>query len=899
MPMRVTQNSFVAGELAPELFGRQDLKKYFEGAAKLRNMVVQRTGGVTKRQGTDLLDSLTSVTGWGGNTQGCRLVPFMLDGTTAFVVVLAHLKAYFYRNGLPVLADGSTVIYSIDTPFDYETLVGLRFFQSGDTIFFTHKDIRPSKLVHWGDSDWRLSFLTFDIEVAAPTGITINSFNGAGTVVATSAAATSTQHSYCVSAVVDGVESRPSEIVSWGVPSVWPAGQYVQLVWNEVAGATNYRVYKKSYGSFGFIGNSPVASNTGLAYTATLSSECSIVPGYVGNDIANLNDGVVNDETGDPAHNASYCVFKANPAARTVYQFINFDLGSAQAVSGMRMAVGAIVLGTTGGVSTIGGGLGAIRIRRSADGVTWTTVKDFVYSSLEGVSDGFIPLIWPSKTFQYWQIAGFPSGIGRDEGGYYPPDVPVVIREVQWFSSGIPEVFRDSNIDQDGADSPTDAADPWTDDTGYPSVMTLFQQRSVWAGSEALPTQVLMSTIGNLYCFNASTPLKPEDKIDVRLPVIRPGAIKHMVPLRQLLLLTESSEWVVTFDETKGLAYDTMRMHQNSFFGCCGIEPLTIGNSVLFIDRMARSVLEYQYQLANDGFSAQDRTILSNHLTASARIVSWCYQKGPQSVVWCAMDDGTLIAMTYLPEHEIWAWSRHDLADGKVLDVVAAGASVDYLGTDTNTSDVYLLVERGDDVYLERMRTVPQVDSPRCGQAVCMDMVQRIELGAAQSSFAIPATHTAIPDGAYTVVDLETGAAQTADVSAGVVSVAAAVRYMVLGKAITSQIETLRPEGQQFSIQGARQSVKGITLRLYRSGGGTAGALGARTSEIALPDSTPTVLLSPEGDPDCTVNLVCADARLAMPGMFSRNGQTSITHTSHWPFSVLSLATEIETEGGR
>ncbi|MCA3339782.1 MAG: hypothetical protein INF90_14785, partial [Roseomonas sp.] len=42
-----TKTSFTAGELAPELLGRADLRAYENGARRLRNVVIQPTGGVT------------------------------------------------------------------------------------------------------------------------------------------------------------------------------------------------------------------------------------------------------------------------------------------------------------------------------------------------------------------------------------------------------------------------------------------------------------------------------------------------------------------------------------------------------------------------------------------------------------------------------------------------------------------------------------------------------------------------------------------------------------------------------------------------------------------------------------------------------------------------------------
>ena len=50
------KTSFAAGELAPELLGRGDLRAFENGARRLRNVFIQPTGGVTRRSGLRFVD---------------------------------------------------------------------------------------------------------------------------------------------------------------------------------------------------------------------------------------------------------------------------------------------------------------------------------------------------------------------------------------------------------------------------------------------------------------------------------------------------------------------------------------------------------------------------------------------------------------------------------------------------------------------------------------------------------------------------------------------------------------------------------------------------------------------------------------------------------------------------
>src|SRR5687767_1249291 len=99
----VVQRSFAGGELAPSLYARTDQTKYATGARRLRNMIVQRHGGVTNRAGTGFVyESKNSAV-------RCRLIEFVLDATDiADTYLLEFGNGYirFYQDGAPLVVSG-------------------------------------------------------------------------------------------------------------------------------------------------------------------------------------------------------------------------------------------------------------------------------------------------------------------------------------------------------------------------------------------------------------------------------------------------------------------------------------------------------------------------------------------------------------------------------------------------------------------------------------------------------------------------------------------------------------------------------------------------------------------------------------------------------------------------
>jgi hypothetical protein len=81
-------------------------------------------------------------------------------------------------------------------------------------------------------------------------------------------------------------------------------------------------------------------------------------------------------------------------------------------------------------------------------------------------------------------------------------------------------------------------------------------------------------------------------------------------------------------------------------------------------------VRDFAYSFEDDTFNGPDRTILARHLFEHRRIVSWCYAQSPYSIVWAVLDNGVLLSLTYMREHDVWGWTPHETA-GLVQSVMS------------------------------------------------------------------------------------------------------------------------------------------------------------------------------------------------------------------------------------
>jgi len=92
-----------------------------------------------------------------------------------------------------------------------------------------------------------------------------------------------------------------------------------------------------------------------------------------------------------------------------------------------------------------------------------------------------------------------------------------------------------------------------------------------------------------------------------------------------------------------------------------------IGNSIIFVQARA-SIIRDLLQDAIEGYKGNDLTIFSTHLFDNYTLVDWDYQKTPDSIAWAVRSDGTLLGMSYVREHQLWGWHRHDF-DGTAENV--------------------------------------------------------------------------------------------------------------------------------------------------------------------------------------------------------------------------------------
>lgn len=367
--------------------------------------------------------------------------------------------------------------------------------------------------------------------------------------------------------------------------------------------------------------------------------------------------------------------------------------------------------------------------------------------------------------------------------------------------------FVDENITADISSGPQDGFNPFSGAGNYPRCATFIEQRLGFASTQNEPQAVWLSQSASYENFGSASPAKASDAVTFRIKAKQVNEIRSMIASRGLMLLTSGAEWVVTGDgQGSAITPTQIKIENQGYRGASTVQPIVVGSTVLYAQDRGGVVRDFSYEFANDGFTGKDLTILSRHLFEDKSITSWAYAQAPNSIVWVVLDDGSLASLTYMREHEVWAWTQHESQGAFFESVVSIGEG---------TEDVpYFLVRRNIGGvwkrYIERLHTRNMatitdaffVDSGLTYQGVPVTMLTGLGHLEGQSVVALA-------DG---------NVVRGLTVVSGSVTLPVAASTVHVGLPMTASLQTLDLDLGQVqglgTVQGRMKSVAEVTMRV-------------------------------------------------------------------------------------
>ncbi len=225
--------------------------------------------------------------------------------------------------------------------------------------------------------------------------------------------------------------------------------------------------------------------------------------------------------------------------------------------------------------------------------------------------------------------------------------------------------FNDKNILPDFEDTAPKLRQPFATSGDYPGAVGLHEQRSVWGNTDNKPLNTWLSQTSQFENMNVSSPTKATDAITLRMVTGKGNEIRHFRSFRELLFVfTSGAVWTLgPGGNSDGITPASKQLKIQEYLSSTHIPPMTIKTAMLMVSGQADAGFEIHSigEDINSGVSGNyvgsDLTVLSRHLFEGHTIKEWCYIERPYRLILCVRDDGKIICMTYLNEHQIYAFS--------------------------------------------------------------------------------------------------------------------------------------------------------------------------------------------------------------------------------------------------
>ncbi|MDB5710879.1 MAG: hypothetical protein JWL96_2949 [Sphingomonas bacterium] len=254
--------------------------------------------------------------------------------------------------------------------------------------------------------------------------------------------------------------------------------------------------------------------------------------------------------------------------------------------------------------------------------------------------------------------------------------------------------FVDDNIGPDYSDGPPVGDNPFAAIGDYPSTVTFFEQRLLWARTANHPNAIWGSRSGSFENMDVSRPIKASDALTFALVAGRVNAVNQLVSMNNLLALTSDAIFKIEGGQNGYISATDFAVRRQNGRGASRLSPLVVDSVCFYQTSIGNGVRTLGYQFQTDSIDSNDVTIFSPHLFRGFDIVSWAYAQEPRSLIWAVRSDGRLLCFTWEQEQQVWGWTICE-TDGLVESIcVVSEGSEDRL---------YLTVRRGGKLLIERM----------------------------------------------------------------------------------------------------------------------------------------------------------------------------------------------------
>ena len=844
--MKTLNRSFAGGEITPEMYGRVDLGKFQTGLAKCENGIVLPHGPVARRPGFQLV---APASGIGANV---RLIPFAFSATQTMVLEFGPSYIRFHTQGQSLL-EASLAVTGV----------------SGNTLTFgSAHGFLLNQWVYITDSV-NAALNRFAVISAVPLTTTIQLVDFAGVPIALPATTISAARVYIVSTpylaadIPDLHYAQNSDVLTISHPN-YPTYELRRL------GATNWTFTTVSFAP-------TITAPASLTATATVATGSGFSPQrYVVTTVAEDN------VTESLASASATCNNNLNTAGN--YNTITWGgVGSSSRHNVYKLRGGLYgYIGQTAGVAPTTVNITNASLPNFSAEVTVDT------ATAHGFSVGNVVI-----------IAG--TGVSSMNGAKTITATPTTTRFTYNTTFNISSTLTsttgtagvtscsiiDDNILPDTTKTPPQNVYVVNSEVGaYPAAVSYHEQRRWIAGTTLNPQTTWATRTGTESNLTSSFPSQAADGLQFTLAARKQNAIRHLVPLNDLIALTVGGAFRIYSGDSPAITPTTLSTKPQGVPGASNVQPQVTSSAMLYVQNGSKKIREMSYNWQSTSYQSTDVTIMAPHLFERARITDMAIAESPLPVLWVAATVGggtpSLYGMTYVPDQQIYAWHKHN-PGGAVLSVC--------------------VVQEGDEDVLYAAISRPALGTALGGRATIERMSTRFNADRDYDLYVDCGVVKATDPGGLTVsglwhlegqtvqVFLDGAVQPTERVSAGKITLETAGALAVVGLPYNTDIQTLPLAAMQAEAggQGVTKNPSKVAIRV------------ADTSILKVGPSFSRLIESPahlvSDLYDAPPTLKNQEVRMAVVPNWSSDGPVCIRQDQPLPMTVMSVVIDFAAGG--
>jgi len=634
MPYEIPQIAFTGGAVSPSVFARLDLAKFGSAVKTLRNFFVRAEGGASNRAGFQFVKEIKD------STAQTRLISFEFNEEQAYILEFGNLYIRFYSDGGAVLE--STTAISGATAADPVVITDTAHpYANGEEIYITgvvgmtELNGKFYKVANQAANSYELT----DIDDVNIDGSAYTAYSSAGT-----SAVVHTVTSPYVTADLAKLKFRQSNDTLYLAHPTYEPRTLART------GAANWTLAVIDFEPdqtfpTGISVNVNTAGAETDTYQVTAIAEETAEESLVG---LNTTTQAISGAT------------RADPCVLTVtaHPFADGDVVHVSSVVGMTELNGrrfTVANQATNSIELLG-----------EDSTNHTA-----YSSAGSVNQTFVTVTNSAaavdNTISWTAVTGAESyNVYKDDNGL-----------LGFIGSTENTSFDDENVSPDLNDTAPKWRQPFETATNYPGAIGLHEQRSVWGNTTTNPLTTWLSQTSQFKNMNVSAPTRDTDAVTARLVTGKGNEIRHYRSFQdRLFIFTSGAVWSLQpGGDVDAITPASKKLSIEEYLSSTDVPPLTIKSNLLICSGQANLGFEINslgYKFETDAYAGSDLTVLARHLFEDHTINEWAYAERPFRLIAAVREDGKLLVMTYLQEHQVFAWSLWEAADSGTYESVAS-----------------------------------------------------------------------------------------------------------------------------------------------------------------------------------------------------------------------------------